>query len=447
MNPSIAHSWDQVVGWLERNPGAQTLPGHVQRHVDAIERYHKAQGKQQQDLFGFDYSDAEHVRELVSDELHERARRREAEGQLADYIEDVALLTGRDDLMKLPPRLRECRQSGSVGLLPDGGHVIYWDYKCGLTRLCPDESREETQRLTDFYHPEMMDFLKQSPTHRIFYAVLTTHNYRPGDLVRGKREQFDQVKAFIKTFPGIQGALVIQEDPLSAHADWNVHLNVFFLVRGAFDYKQVREQWGANVHIQHIKGDEAAIRAALREAIKYSAQIVPEKSEEKANDGVRAYSVDGMDSGLDPDTHAPAMTQWPAVRWCEWWDAQQGFRRTRAYGVLYAAHGKRWNREARLWRRQVCVDAELPDNEIDVITRQAWKEIGRDLDKKEREKLKAKLRHAMVYGEKIDYTGVRWVGTVKFAQGGGYSVDLIPGHNFSSDSRRNDNFFCTGPPG
>ena len=29
------------------------------------------------------------------------------------------------------------------------------------------------------------------------------------------------------------------------------------------------------------------------------------------------------------------MIEWPARAWAEWWEAQQGFRRTRTYGRLY----------------------------------------------------------------------------------------------------------------
>lgn len=65
----------------------------------------------------------------------------------------------------------------------------------------------------------------------------------------------------------------------------------------------------ANVHFEQV--DPNHLTRAILEVVKYSTRTVPEKSATKA-----------------PGTQAPAMTEWPGHLWREWWQAQQGFRRT-----------------------------------------------------------------------------------------------------------------------
>ena len=130
------------------------------------------------------------------------------------------------------------------------------------------------------------------------------------------------------------------------------------------------------------------------------------------------------------------MTQWSSTRWQEWWDAQQGFRRTRAYGCLYALHGKRWNAADFNDRSEWCRVAGAPQE----LVKLDWKEIGQGMKKKDRERLRVKLRKAMVFGEAVDMQAVEWVGSMKFGSEGSYRVDLIPGDNFSGRSSKMDNF-------
>lgn len=305
--------------------------------------------------------DQQKIREQIEAQSMDRARRREAEKELADYIEQVAAAHPTDaSFMKLREiviRMRNCRQHGTIGVKPGGGHVVVWDDKCDLVRLCPDESREETKRMADRYVPEILRWQREKPgIRRIYSAVLTDHNYRPGQLEAGKRHLFERFKSEIlqakyqacpvefhripprartgstfeavrpdrrrtmPKFPQIQGAMVVQEDPLSSRGDWNVHLNVLLLVEGPFSYQELRQEWGRDLHVQQLRGDEDELRASVVECVKYAAQAVPTKSAEKKAEGA---------------TEAPAMVEWPYVRWIEWWRAQQGFRRSRTYGVLH----------------------------------------------------------------------------------------------------------------
>ncbi len=441
----------QLDRWLYLNPLARTIPPHIQQCIDILERQRQAR----------DYTpDTSNRYELANlqDELEaesiERAARRNAEHELADYIRGVADETGRLDLLSVSNRLSSCRMSGTVGII-EGRPVMAWDYKCGLVRLCPDESREETQRLTDFYLPSMLDFVNESPMNRVFYSVFTLHNFRPGNLKAGKKYLFERFKEWMtetysycpaiqrhgcyiptrkkteKVWPQIKGAFVVQEDPLSASGDWNIHLNVFLFVKGEFSYKAVRESWGANIHLKELGRDELSLRSALLEAIKYSAQTVPDKSDRKAADGATA---------------APAMTEWPHDRWVEWWDANQGFRRTRAYGCLYALHAKRWNAMDLISRVEVLRIAGAPRE----LCKLEWKEIGRDMKKKDRERLKVAMRKAMTHGERLDMDAVQWVGSVQFTADGRYRVDLIPGDNFSASGgpggKFSGGFRGSGPP-
>ena len=84
--------------------------------------------------------------------------------------------------------------------------------------------------------------------------------------------------------------------------------------------------WGANLHIRPV--NPGNLTRTVLELVKYATQPVPTKSAEKR---VRRTS------------DAPAMTEWPAEQWIEWWRAQQRFRRTRSYGCLYALDETRWD--------------------------------------------------------------------------------------------------------
>ncbi|MDH5354839.1 MAG: hypothetical protein OEY09_10390 [Gammaproteobacteria bacterium] len=486
---AIDQAYRTLYSWSETDKAqtCNTLPPHIQRAVDLIERHNIVTGRGHQQALPFDQAELFEAEEMAQEAAAGFQARREAEERLADYIEDVSLLAGRSDLADIADRLRDCRKEGHFGLKPDGGLLVAWANKCGLVRLCPDESREETQRLTEFYLPELLSFANKKPTHRIFYSVLTTHNYRPDDLARGKKELSDKLKDLLhkrveycpvsfkdgpacglrqvvktkeKLFPMIKGALSVQEDPLSVHGDWNVHQNIFFMVEGAFSYKDLRHFWNAGLYIKELGKDSQSIQSALLEAIKYSAQIVPTKSEVKANEQHNErlnenYGNDRHDqynSGIDHsngNSVAPSMIEWPYQRFIEWWDAQQKFRRVRSYGLLYAAHGKRWDRMTPKERLITCTDAELSAKVRQDIIKSPWKEIYQDRPKKEREKIKVKLRHSMVHGEKLDPHSIRWLGSLNY-DGRAYRVDLIPGDNFSARQGQKGQLFndrgSTGPP-
>jgi len=237
---------------------------------------------------------------------------------------------------ELAARMMGCRQRGPWGVNAAGGIVVAWEEKCGLVRLCPDESRQEGRRVKEAYGPALNQLMREGC--RLHWAVFSLPNFAPGQLAAGKKEAFKLFRdRIIRTrhkgkarFP-IVGALVVQEDPLSAHGDWNVHLNVLLLCDGFLDYGDLRAAWNADpepgaplpwqVEIAPKPWNlaEAAMDKLWRETIKYAVQAVPSKSIEKWEGG---------------RTDAPAFTDWPPELAHEWWQAGKRFRRTRAYGRL-----------------------------------------------------------------------------------------------------------------
>jgi len=481
-NRAVQRAEQSLFTWAAKHPHAQSLPPHLQSALDLIRRHEEARTIELRRTF--DPFELEQIREDLETQNAERAERRRAELQLADYIEEIHHATqwapepkSRKDkktgevkvsrprtLLDIAESMRECRQTGTLGQRPDGGWVMAWDHKCGQVRLCPDESREETQRLTEWYLPALVKFAKADRWNRIFYLVPTTHNYRPGQLAEGKRELMERWKQLTdarrycpieytwnekkgawrrKVAPrhqwprlfNIRGSLVIQEDPLAASGDWNVHLNCFACVRGRFDWDLVRLAWGANIHIAQIKGEAAEVRGALLEAIKYAALIVPSKSADKAGAG---------------ETTAPAMVEWPHERWLEWWQAQLGFRRVRSYGELYGLHEKRWNAAGLRERAKWAELAEVPHTVCGSLWRDIPDGTQRDGLGREREDSAARrrdrLRKAMAHGERLDLGAVDWVGSISFDMASGYVVGLITGNNFSGGSpQRTPSSYADGP--
>lgn len=203
---------------------------------------------------------------------------------------------------------------------------MIWDNKSGLVRLDPDEAHQEAQRVSARYKPHLVNLAEQG--YRLYYAVLTMPHFASGQLRHGKDFIYNQFKNFLRKrhlgkllFPEIKGALVVQEDPLSAAGEWNVHLNVILVTDGYFDFGKARRAWGYNCHFRKLRGNADALGATFAELIKYACRVVPEKSADKAAAGSRA----------------PAMTEWPPERFIEWWRAQKGFKRTRTYGCLYGS--------------------------------------------------------------------------------------------------------------
>lgn len=273
---------------------------------------------------------------LMRLEMGDFAKRREAEQQLAAYIqENVLPVAGRheqDKLRDIAQALAACRTSGEHGITIDykgdiAGRQVAWTSKCGLSKLCPDESRVEGRRIAERYLPATQAWVKAAPPgvqRRVFYAVLTEPNYPVGGLHDGKRQSFARFVQMLERIRhtkanrirvgDIQGALVVQEDPLSALGTWNGHLNVIFLVEGQFSYEELRKDWGYNLEIKHIP--EYKLAGAFLEVCKYQAKAV------------------SMGEKKDGSTQ-PGMVEWAPELWLEWWRANTGFRRTRSYGVLF----------------------------------------------------------------------------------------------------------------
>lgn len=250
---------------------------------------------------------------------HRRVRRRGDDG---------ATREGRPEYLAIAERLRNCRLSGPFGVTSAGALMVAWDEKCGLVRLCPDEAQAESQRLREAYEPGLLALVRRGCS--IHRGVLTLKNYPAGRLREGKRYIFKRFRDRIlrarrdgaARFP-IRGALVVQEDPLSARGDWNVHLNVILICDRFIDYGDLRAAWGANLEISRHPPNysDSAMARLWAETIKYAVRTVPEKSAAKAGAGASS---------------APAFTEWPPELADEWWQAGKGFRRSRSYGELRA---------------------------------------------------------------------------------------------------------------
>jgi hypothetical protein len=351
--------------------------------------------------------------------------RRRAEQAVADYLERE-ILPNNLRFQRLWSKLAGCRRCGVVGYRPgDGRVVVAWDAKCGNVRLCPDEAVQETERLCKHYLEDIHTWATLSPLHRLYYVVASAPNFEAGRLRHGKRAMFDAFTMLRGQFSNIKGALVVQEDPLSVHDDWNVHLNAILLVRGEFSYSALHDAWSALWHREHIDihvaelpktgnadSDRTRLSDALHELIKYCTKLTAEQLPEREKDG--------------PGAHGPPLVEWPAARFIEWIDAQHRFRRTRAYGVLHAIEQRRWNAAKPSQRYEWIKAAYTYAADVDASPWSTWC----DLD----ERTKVVLRRAMREGAK-DETPIVWCGKVSWDQRRGlYAVDLIPGDNFFESS-------------
>jgi len=341
-----AHLISEISRWKDRNLHAGSLPHHLSSQVAQVERHEHAV------RFIIETPEQEKwlndIRRQVNADSVARGVRRRSELTLADYIErEIAprYSAMEPGLFDVVDKLRACRQKGVVGVRPDGRHLVMWDEKCRLGKLCPDEAREEQKRLAEKYVPAIEKFIKASHAHTVQYAVMTEKNVPAEELHEAKRRQYAKLAKMLrrKVMRAVKGALVVQEDPLAIDGEsWNVHLNVILLVdkRINFDWGEVREQWGGNIEFKSAKKMEEITRKRLQrkgmdvsnmssvtvlthavmELCKYSAKITAGE-EEKNTKGNRKQ--------------APVMTEWAPERWYEWWRANKGFRRTRSYGVLY----------------------------------------------------------------------------------------------------------------
>jgi len=217
-------------------------------------------------------------------------------------------------LERYPDRLRQARKTGAFGIaLASNKAVVFWDKKAGLSRLCPDDAREEAMRLRRRVQPMLVE-LQQSRRHRLTYAVFTMPNFAPGKLRDGMVAVERRFKALLPKFPQIKGALTVLEAPLGARRDWNVHLNVIFASEGFVDWGKLRAAWHWNVEFKQLSNAPGAIGTALAELIKYAVAATAEKSMEHAENG---------------RSRAPAMLEWSGCELAEWLAAMHGFRGTR----------------------------------------------------------------------------------------------------------------------
>jgi hypothetical protein len=274
--------------------------------------------------------------------------------------------------------LEDARKAGVWGVDPHQAFiddkprpVLSWSGRAGQVKLCPDDARNEAQRVAAMYSDRLkvcdaggyvlryavftlpnfaqhhlgagVDEIKQRFKERITHALRDGYTFdrdrrgrkRTRTLARNMREEG-------RLFPDLVGALACIEAPLSGRYDtdpsnaWNVHLNAILVFRastdqpyGRPDYEPIRAAWGADVHFSMIpQGDADATAAALRECIKYPLQTVAEKSS-----GRKKIKRDRFGNVLTP---APPMIEWPPELFDEWWRAFKGVRRAWSCGVLYS---------------------------------------------------------------------------------------------------------------
>lgn len=358
-------------GNLALDPYSPFVPHHLRAAVKQRERHFDAERTRK--LFRSEVQPIADAWSALREQCNGRTDRRQAEATIADYIEQqvLPLVTDDDDdrdrLRWLPRDLRECRKSGVWGRCKHTGDtIIAWDAKCGDLHLCPDEAREEQKRLAEKYLPALTSL--DAAGYKIQKLVISPPNVSVNDyqldafncvtlagamqyLFRRFRDvAFRSIKNGERQFP-IAGALGVLEAPLSAHGDWNVHLNVFVAIEPGkfFDWSAFREALGgwqldiktkqdmieATTRRRLAAGDNLAtlndqdvFMQALLECIKYPVQTVAAKSGK--HDG---EWVDGVFVSTETNTPvAPPMTRWPPERFLEWYRAQKGFRRTRGYG-------------------------------------------------------------------------------------------------------------------
>lgn len=315
----IIHNWI-----ISRHPG-QKIPPLVKHAYNWTERKAQAKGANcPRELFNLAL--------LARDDIMERGngyrKRAKVREVLADYLSDSIFRHTRDfKYLKVAEKLRIARRTGTWGTRPNGDIVTIWDDKSGLARLDPDEAREESQRLAERYAPALIE--KANGGIGIHYAVFTLPNFPAGKLADGQKKIFKKYVNLLrkqidkkKLFPEILGSMAVLEAPLAADREsWNVHLNVILITRSTFAeglYKRLRKAWYWNLEIKPVEAKAGDLARTFNELIKYPVIAMSEKSAKKAS-----------------KSKAPAMTDWPAARFVEWYEAQHRFRRTRTYGDLY----------------------------------------------------------------------------------------------------------------
>jgi len=267
------------------------------------------------------------TRQLLSQRIAAMSQRRyEKLGEIDCYLD------------RLAAKLRDARQKGTFGIRVNNGKMVWmWDTKAGLSRLCPDDAREESMRLQRKVMEPLLDL--QAAGHALHYVVLTAPNFGPGKLKEGMAYIHRRFRQLRKAkfpdgslrFPEIRGALTVLEAPLGGYRDWHVHLNCILVVKGFLDYEKLRAWWHWNLHAEKLPAhhdreqSRELLRGALAELIKYVVAATVAKSREK---NFRAR--DGEDR-----PRPPSMLEWSDAELYEFIYAMKGFRRTRSYGELY----------------------------------------------------------------------------------------------------------------
>jgi hypothetical protein len=155
----------------------------------------------------------------------------------------------------------------------------------------------------------------------VHHIVFTCPHAKPGNLARRMRGLFKRLPKVLREFRCVTGFVLVMEAPLSEARHWNVHINAVITTDGTFfDYEALRARWRWQLEGDRIRGGPDALRGAVNELLKYAVQSVPTKSAEKLS---------------RHQTKAPAMTEWTAAEWLEWWQAHRKFRRTRSYGCMF----------------------------------------------------------------------------------------------------------------
>lgn len=421
--------------------------------------------------FAASFGDRDQLSRDLDEMMEGYAVRVEKHKLLESYLDKISYPFPPESLRRKMRNMHDCHGAGIVGVRPDGGKVIAWDHKCNDTRMCPHAAWKESKRLIENYHAAILEELDRNAKNRLFYTVLTAPNTPEGSLIQGKRELFEQTKAWLKhdapacplvfdeargkylkdTKPFsmadcVRGSLVTQEDPAGANYQWHVHNNLILITQGQFDYALAREWWseiifgpGRDPRDNHKRAvlhfspvERETLGKTLIEIIKYPVLTVGEKS-------------------LNSDT-APAMIHWPPSLFFEWYNANHGFRRTRSYGSLYAIERTRWNTRSSQERYdeffQPARETRYPDLPLEYVQTR-WQNIP--------EQDRAKLKRQMRNPDPFTLEGVRWVGNVLYLEClEGYYVDLsapdgannVPftlGDNFFQKTGRTNNF-GNGPP-
>lgn len=325
-NSSPVSNEAKLMAWMERNPHATKFPDYLDHIVRQMERKNVQVDIGDAPIVNWNLYNIEQKLEAG---MMARSERHAIRQKLVEYME-----TNLEELPIYKPlycdlldKMRIARTTGAVGIDPySQREIVAWDDKVNCVRLCPDDAREETQRLIRRYAPEVLRLLRENPRWRLFYAVYTQPNVKAGNLFQGKRDLFKDFSNFHRSKwakQRIKGSFVIQEDPLATNdEDWHVHLNAIHIVEGRFDYEDLRKRWGNNVEVKQVKGTPEHISKMFLEVVKYAAKHVGEKSEDGKH------------------TKSKGMTEWRFDQFHEWFSAGKGFRRSRTYGCLYRFKGK-----------------------------------------------------------------------------------------------------------